>query len=321
MRYWSITRSTPISSSCSSRSWIWATVPTSEFGPLRLEVGLGVGRVIATDLGHRVGALEQVDLVRADDAARHQRDHRLRAIRLPPCPPDGGDRLGALLRGHHHQVVLIGPASGQSQAAGLRAAADDQVRRGERLGQCVAAEPVVLTLEVERTLIPLAPDDLDLLLEQLESLSHRREREAVGGMLGLEPARPHAELDPTAARDVVGGDDVLRQHRRMPEGGRRDERSQAEVRGDRRQPGDRRPRVEGTAIGPAHHRQVVVGAEERVDRALLARLRECQPLLPGHRLLPLDHQADTHQSTTCASVITWILPPYRKCTSTASFLP
>jgi hypothetical protein len=63
----------------------------------------------------------------------------------------------------------------------------------------------------------LAADDLDLLLEHLHPLAGGGEGKSVRLMLGLQPSGAHAELDAPAARDVVGGDDVLRQHRGMAE--------------------------------------------------------------------------------------------------------
>ena len=46
-------------------------------------------------------------------------------------------------------------------------------------------------------------------------------------------------------------------------------------------------------------RDVVVGAEERVDPVLLARVGEGAPLLPGDALLALDHQRDAHRRRIC----------------------
>ena len=61
-----------------------------------LEVGLGIGRVVSADLGHGVGSLEQVHLVRADDAARHQGDHGGLTPGLLPGPSDERDRVRVL---------------------------------------------------------------------------------------------------------------------------------------------------------------------------------------------------------------------------------
>ena len=91
-----------------------------------------------------------------------------------------------------------------------------------------------------------------------------RQVEAVGLVLALPPAGADPELDP-AAGDVVGGDDHLRQHRRVAEGRRRDQRPQPQLHGRRRQRRDRRPGVERAALAPVVDREVVVGAEQRPD--------------------------------------------------------
>ena len=63
--------------------------------------------------------------------------------------------------------------------------------------------------------------------------------------------------------------------------------------GSRRQRGDHRPGVE-RRTSRLGLREVVVGAEERLDTVLLARLGEGEPVLPRHALLPLDHQRQAH---------------------------
>ena len=49
-------------------------------------------------------------------------------------------------------------------------------------------------------------DDGELLLEPVETLAHRRERNAVGGVLRLEPAGAQAKLNPATAHLVHPGD-------------------------------------------------------------------------------------------------------------------
>ena len=132
-----------------------------------------------------------------------------------------------------------------------------------------------------------------LALELVETLARRREREAVGLVLRLVPARADAELDATA-RDVIDGDCVLREHRRRAERDRRDERAEPDPcrRGaERRQ---RRPRVERSRRFATQDRAVMVGAEEAVEPCLLGRGRESPPLLPLDPLLTFEHQADPH---------------------------
>ena len=39
----------------------------------------------------------------------------------------------------------------------------------------------------------------------------------------------------------------------------------------------------------------MVGTEQGLDAVLFARVRERDPVLPGHPLLPLDHQREAHR--------------------------
>ena len=66
----------------------------------------------------------------------------------------------------------------------------------------------MLAGEAERARGPRAADDLQLLGEPVHPHAHRREREAVGLVLGLPPAGADAQLDP-AAGDPVGGEASL----------------------------------------------------------------------------------------------------------------
>ena len=159
-------------------------------------------------------------------------------------------------------------------------------------------DPVVLAGERERPLGPLAVHDLELLGEHPHALAERREREAVGGVLALVPARAEAELD-APARHVVGGHDDLRDVGGVAERDRGDERAEpqrARVRGERR---ERRPRVERAALLHVIEVELVVGAEQRRHAVRLARLRERQPLGPGDAVLALDHQAEVHRPAWC----------------------
>src|SRR5437870_724773 len=53
----------------------------------------------------------------------------------------------------------------------------------------------------------------------------------------------------------------------------------------------------GSALD-AEGRAVVVGAKESVKSALLAHLRQRQPVVPGDVLLALDHEHEPHRSPT-----------------------
>src|SRR4029077_7172287 len=119
------------------------------------------------------------------------------------------------------------------------------------------------------------------------------ERKAVRVVLCLVPARAEPELD-AAARDVVDGRAHPREHRRTPEGRRRDHRAQPDPFRHGGEPGECRPGVERAAAGQVEDRLVVVGAEETLETVLLAGAGERNPVVPGDALLALDHQADAH---------------------------
>ena len=189
--------------------------------------------------------------------------------------------LGRVAGRERREPRLDGPAEDERR---MRLLDRPRQRRADRASAYAA--PVV----VEALLRPRANDDLDLLGEELEALLRVEEREAVRDVLALVPARPHADLD-AAARDVVDGDGHPREHARMPERRRRDERAEPDPLGDRCEPGERRPRVEGVGVGP-DDRRVVIGAEEPLEPVVLGERREAHPVVPGDALLALDHQTD-----------------------------
>jgi hypothetical protein len=120
--------------------------------------------------------------------------------------------------------------------------------------------------------VPHPGDDRELLLEHAEPLHGGRERHAVGGVLGVEPAGAEAELHPAAAHLVHLGH-AHRQRPWPPERHRAHQRAEPDPGGLQGQPGQRDPRV-GRAGQPAAltHVQVVVGPEERVESQLLGGL-------------------------------------------------
>ena len=136
--------------------------------------------------------------------------------------------------------------------------------------------------------------DLELLGEHLDAHGCLREGEAEGAVLALHPACAEPELDPPAGH-VVGGGGRVREERGCAEGGGGDERAEPKPRRACGERSDRRPGVVRDVRALVRLRDVVVGAEQRVDAVRLAGLRERAPLLPGHALLPLDHQRDAHR--------------------------
>ena len=82
----------------------------------------------------------------------------------------------------------------------------------------------------------------------------------------------------------------------MPERDRRDERAEPDPLGPHSQSRQRRDCVERRSLAPADDGEIVVGAEQPLEPAPLARIGERQPLVPRDALLPLDHQAQPHRS-------------------------
>ena len=72
---------------------------------------------------------------------------------------------------------------------------------------------------------PQPGDDRELLLQPVETLAERRERDAVGAVLRVEPAGAEPELDPAAAHLVDLGD-ADGERAGQPERGRGDQRAE-----------------------------------------------------------------------------------------------
>ena len=162
-----------------------------------------------------------------------------------------------------------------------------------------SGQPVVPPVEVEGLAGRRAPqpgDDRELLLVAVEPLPQRRERDAVGGVLGLEPAGADAELDPAAAHLVdLGHRD--RQRPGQPEGGRRHQRAQPDPAGLAGQPGERHPGVGRAGQAVAAHRQVVVGPEEGVEAGLLGAPGDGQQVVVGGAHLGFGEDPQFHAPT------------------------
>ena len=104
--------------------------------------------------------------------------------------------------------------------------------------------------------------------------AQRRERDAVGGVLGLVPAGPDTEVDPAAAQlvDLGHGDG---QRPGQPEGGRGDHGAEPDAPGLQGQRAQRHPRVGRTRQAPlARHGQEVIGPEERVEAEIFGGHRD-----------------------------------------------
>ena len=115
-------------------------------------------------------------------------------------------------------------------------------------------------------------------------------------MLGLEPARADAQLDPTAAHLVDLGDRD-RQRAGQPEGGRRHQGAQADPAGLAGQPGQGHPRVGRPGQAVPAHRQVVVGPEEGVEAGLLGAPGDGEQVVVGGAHLGLGEDPQLHGPT------------------------
>src|SRR5205823_13809949 len=128
-----------------------------------------------------------------------------------------------------------------------RAAGDDdgRARLLDRSGGEVRfAQVVGAAVVAEGILAPQAGDYLQLLLHQVDSSRRRREVEAVGDVLGLQPAGAHTQLGATVTQVVQRGGH-LGEHRRVAERDRADERAEADPLGFTGEPGEVDPRVGG----------------------------------------------------------------------------
>src|SRR5207247_1616468 len=138
----------------------------------------------------RVGACEH---------ACHEREPRSRWVStdaLALCS-QGSSPLANLFVGRIRAVVLIGPASPESDAPGTTVPAENQPWRWlNRFRPSVqAGKSVVLAVKGERFRTPRAFDDLELLFEHAHSSSEGGEAKPVGEVLLLEPADSYTQFD------------------------------------------------------------------------------------------------------------------------------
>src|SRR6185437_689677 len=197
------------------------------------------------------------------------------------------------------QVEFGGVGGGEAGRALGAATADDQRRVGllHRLGQRRAVlHLVVPPVEVEGLAdrrVPESGEDGELLLQALEALTEGREREGVGGVLGVVPARAEAELDPSAAHRVdlrhLDGEQAGRAESR-----RRHERAEPDALGLAGDTAQRDPGVGRARQAVPTHGEEVVRAEERVEALLLGPLCDGEQLVVGGALLGLDEDPELH---------------------------
>jgi hypothetical protein len=161
-------------------------------------------------------------------------------------------------------------ARGDAQGLLLTASADEERQRSlHRLGhERGVGQLVVLAVERGALVGEQALDHLAGFVEAREALAERVERDAVGAVLVLLPARAEAEHDAAAAH-VVERRGHLREHGRVAVGVAHDQRPEAQARdggGERRE--DRPRLLPGTArVLPVWHE--VIGPPEAVPARLL----------------------------------------------------
>jgi hypothetical protein len=222
-----------------------------------------------------MAAARRDDLGLVPAAAHHLGGGEGHSDRVPAGRPAGLPHQVELCSGVPHraegQVEFRGEGGRQTRRPPRTAPTHDDRRAGplHRLGQRRAVgDPVVASVEGELLTVRCPPqprDDTQLLLQPLEPLPQRRERDAVGGVFGVVPASTEAELHPAAAHGVdLGHRDG--QRARVPEGGGGHQRTQpdpAGLPGDAGQgdPGVGRSREAVTVA----HGEVVVAAEEGVE--------------------------------------------------------
>ena len=280
----SMSRSTPTRSSSASRSADLGDRPDQPVGGQLLDVGLRIGRVLAADLRDGVGPLEEVHRIGADHAAGHQRDHRPRPTGAPRPPRSSGRRRRTPRASIITRLYSSAQRAASAQAPRPRPAADDQVGRRDRLGQGVQAlDPVVLALRSRAF-----PPPTRRRMISICSSSIRKRSPVPGTGTRRRRARPRASPRPSPARSARPRRCGRWWRRSSPApmgAGRSPARPgpQAQGGGARRQAGDVVKASSEPRSALAHHREVVVGAEKRVDRALLAGPRQGRPSPPRRR--------------------------------------
>ena len=275
------------------------------------ERALGVAREPGVEVGVAVdaaveppGALERVVVGRADQAAGHRRVAERAVGTLAGALDLGADR--ARSRRGRRTACCTRRRSG-------RPARPCRACRCRRRGSADAAAAAASAARARppgcsrrrgsrRVLLSRGGARSRAARRSARAARSSRGRESVGAVLALHPAGAEAELDP-AAGDVVDGRGGVREQARQAERRGRDERPEAQRRRARGEARERRPGVVRDVPGLVRLRDVVVGAEERVDPVLLAGVGEVAPLLPGDAFLALDHQGDAHRAILRGAIL------------------
>src|SRR5436309_3298031 len=197
------------------------------------------------DEQHHVGRARDGLRIAADGGAMRVEDRSL-PCQDPRAPPD---------------IPLVGVLGHDAQGDALAAAADHQLGMGRLhwLGiERSIRELVVAPLEVAAALGPQGLHHLARLVQTLQPLAHRPERDAVGLVLVLLPARAEPQEEP-AARDDVDLRGHLRDHRRVAVGVAQHDGAHADAGHQSGQRAERAPRFDPGPLALLRVRHEVVG--------------------------------------------------------------
>lgn len=217
-------------------------------------------------------------------------------------PPHVGEALGAARRAA--AVELVGVASGRQGRAPRTGPADDDLRprllhERREIGALVQLPETPLEAEALPAWgLPQPGDDLHRLLQAVEALALRRERDAERLVLALVPAGADPQADPPVAHLIDAGH-RHRQNRRQPEGPGGHQRPQLHPRGLTGEAAEGRPRVRGQVLGiPGVDAHVMVGAKEGVEARLLGRPRHRDDAVVGGAVEGLHEHAQLHAAAS-----------------------
>src|SRR5436190_377962 len=193
------------------------------------------------------------------------------ALALAPAV-ERGVALREELRGEEGYVPAVGMARHQPEETLLPLPADPQAQPGlhwPRLAERVL-EAELPARERDALAVEEGAQGLRRLLQQVEPLLDRRERDAEGTRLDLVPSRADAELAAPAAQ-VVDGDRRLREQTDRPVADAEDETTDPHPLGLRGERGHGRHPLEGRLrrVGEVRHRVEVVPDRAPVEAALV----------------------------------------------------
>ena len=279
-----------------------------------LEPRLALLRTRLAEGGHQRGlALANFVVVSPDEDADHGRAGDLARIAAdrPARLIEGRRDPSHLLGPGGDEVVLVGIARRQPHGPRLAVAADDDPRphrpdrrrRSPRDLHRLRVELRVVDADPPapvRPAVGLAPQPVEerqLVLDEVKAFADIRKVQPKLAVLLVVPARTDADLDPAAAHLVDRRDD-LREHPRVAERDRRDERPEPDAFGLARKTGEDRPRIRGRPARRSRKALEVVGSEERLEAVRLGAAGDRHLVEVAEALLGLGHQDEAHVPST-----------------------